>query len=78
MNQEKVVDARGLEPPRPFELVMTGLCDLAPDETLVVRVDRDPVPLYRVLRQNGYEWTTTGSPERGFVVRIRAASAGGP
>jgi uncharacterized protein (DUF2249 family) len=75
MTRDKIVDTRGLQPPQPFELAMAALCELAPDEVLVLVLDRDPVPLYRVLQRNGYLWTTTHEPDDGrFVVRIRPAT----
>jgi TusA-related sulfurtransferase len=74
MSTERVVDARGLEPPQPFELAMTALCELAPDEVLVLVLDREPVPFYRVLRQNGHAWSTTTEADGRVVVRIRPSA----
>lgn len=48
------IDARGLEPPQPFELVMEGLADLAAGESLAVLLDRMPYPLFRILDRDGY------------------------
>ncbi|MBW7861865.1 MAG: DUF2249 domain-containing protein [Rhodocyclaceae bacterium] len=50
----RVVDARGLEPPQPFELVMEALADLRSGETLTLLLDRMPWPLFRVLERDGY------------------------
>jgi uncharacterized protein (DUF2249 family) len=73
-SKDRVVDTRGLQPPEPFERAMTALCELAPDEVLVLVLDRDPVPLYRVLRQNGHAWSTTHEPDGRVVVRILPAA----
>jgi uncharacterized protein (DUF2249 family) len=70
MSNERVIDTRGLEPPQPFELAMTALCELAPHEVLVLVLDREPAPLYRVLRRNGHAWTTTTEADGRVVVRI--------
>jgi uncharacterized protein (DUF2249 family) len=50
----KVVDARGLEPPQPFELVMEAIADLASGEGITVLLDRMPYPLFRILDRDGY------------------------
>lgn len=49
-----IVDARGLEPPRPFELVMEALADLPPGGGLTLVLDRLPYPLFRILDRDGY------------------------
>lgn len=48
------IDARGLEPPQPFERVMEALADLGPGERLAVLLDRMPYPLLRILDRDGY------------------------
>jgi TusA-related sulfurtransferase len=74
LSNERVIDARGLEPPQPLELAMTALCELAPDEVLVLVLDREPVPLYRVLRRHGHTWSTTTEADGRVVVRIRPSA----
>ena len=49
-----VIDARGWEPPRPFEAVMNALDQLPSGETVRLVVEREPLPLYRVLERSGY------------------------
>lgn len=50
---------------------MEALCELAPGEELVLILDREPRPLYRVLERDGYRWRTTHHPDDGrFEVRI--------
>lgn len=49
-----IVDARGLEPPEPFERAMEALADLAPGGQFVLLLDRMPHPLLRVLDRDGY------------------------
>ena len=72
MSTEKVIDARGLPPPQPFELAMEALCELAPGAELVLILEREPTPLYQVLERNGYTWRTTHHAEDGRVeIRIR-------
>ncbi|HRP94708.1 MAG TPA: DUF2249 domain-containing protein [Rhodocyclaceae bacterium] len=52
----RVVDARGLEPPQPFELVMEAIADLKSGEHLTVLLGRLPWPLFRVLDRDGYKY----------------------
>ena len=49
-----VVDARYLEPPEPFVQTMEMLDTLKPGERMLLLLFREPHPLYKVLRQNGY------------------------
>ncbi|MBS0544225.1 MAG: DUF2249 domain-containing protein [Proteobacteria bacterium] len=49
-----VVDARGLEPPEPFERAMEGLADLPAGGELLLLLDRMPYPLFRILDRDGY------------------------
>jgi uncharacterized protein (DUF2249 family) len=65
-----VIDARGWEPPRPFEATMEAVCDLKPGERLRVILDREPFPLYRVLERNGLAWFTTVRADGGVEVDI--------
>jgi len=51
----RIVDARGLEPPQPFELVMDALVDLPKGQSLTLLLDRMPHPLLRILDRDGYK-----------------------
>lgn len=68
-----VIDARQMEPPEPFEKTMAALDDLAPGDEIVLVLNREPAPLYRVLDANGYahrvEWFDDGRCE----IHIRRA-----
>jgi len=62
---EQVVDVSALEPPEPLERILDALADLPPNGWLRVKHRRDPVPLYRMLRDMGYRWETSRlAPER--------------
>jgi uncharacterized protein (DUF2249 family) len=65
-----VVDARDLEPPEPFERVMEALCDLKPGDDILLILDREPFPLYRVLERNGYAWKTTPFDDGHYEIGI--------
>lgn len=51
-----VVDARYMEPPEPFVRTMELLDTLNPGEPMLLLLFREPHPLYKVLRQNGYTY----------------------
>lgn len=66
----KLIDARGWEPPRPFEATMEALCDLEPGDQVRLIVDREPFPLYRVLERNGYAYFATVQADGSFEIDI--------
>ncbi len=49
-----VVDARGLEPPEPFERAMEAIADLKAGDEIRLLLDRMPHPLLRLLDREGY------------------------
>ena len=53
-----VVDARFMEPPEPFVKTMEMLDTLKEGEKMLLLLYREPHPLYKVLRQNGYTHET--------------------
>ena len=55
---EQVLDVSDLEPPEPLERILDAVADMAEDDWLRVRHRRDPVPLYRLLAEMGYQWRT--------------------
>lgn len=55
---QHVVDARYMEPPEPFVQTMEMLDTLKPGEKMLLLLFREPHPLYKVLRQNGYTYET--------------------
>jgi uncharacterized protein (DUF2249 family) len=65
-----VLDVRGLEPPEPLERVLSALGDLGPDERLLMIIDREPRPLYRILERNGYRYDSQFHPSGIFEILI--------
>lgn len=49
-----IVDARGLEPPEPFERAMEALANLPQGGQFTLLIDRMPHPLLRMLDRDGY------------------------
>jgi len=65
-----VIDAREWEAPRPFEETMEASCRLQPGEKVRLIIGREPVPLYRVLDQNGYAHFTSKRDDGAFEIDI--------
>ncbi len=55
--EDIVLDVGGLAPPEPLERILDALADLAPGARLRVLIDREPHPLYGILRNNGYDYS---------------------
>jgi len=73
----KVIDARDLEPPEPFERVMEAISDLEQGGQVMLILNREPLPLYRVLQLNGYQYKTTAFPDGRFEIVIARGPAHG-
>jgi uncharacterized protein (DUF2249 family) len=52
----KIIDARGLPPPQPFERVLEALLELPHGDKLKLIVPQEPVPLFRFLLRNNYAY----------------------
>lgn len=73
MSAVKLIDARGLMPPEPFELTMAALDELKPGGEIVLLLYREPFPLYDVLRRNGYSYRTETQADGTFEIHITQA-----
>lgn len=67
------IDARLMQPPEPMERVLEALDLLEPGNEIHLLIYREPVPLYNVLKRNGYTHVTRRDPNNTFVVRIMHA-----
>lgn len=54
---EITLDVCGLEPPEPLERVLGALSTLGNDRHLRMVIDREPLPLYEILAQNGFQYS---------------------
>lgn len=66
----RLLDVGGMEPPEPMVRILEAIDTLGPDERLRVLIDRDPIPLYRVLQRYGYQHRTTQQEDLRFEVLI--------
>ena len=64
-----MLDLRGLEPPEPLMRVFDAL-DAAPDLPLRIRIEREPYPLYPMLRAGGWTHRTMVRDEGNFEILI--------
>lgn len=70
MSADVKLDVRGMEPPEPMEHVLDALSVLARGATLIMLIDREPRPLFRILEKNGFAWEIGQGPDHCFEVRI--------
>jgi uncharacterized protein (DUF2249 family) len=68
---EILIDARAMVPPEPFEHTMEALDRLGPGDEVVLLLNREPHPLYQVLRKNGYVFESAWSDDGTITIRIR-------
>jgi len=72
--EEILLDARGLQPPEPLERVLDALDEVTPGKRLRMLVDREPLPLYRILERNGLRYRSTVRDDGSFEVAITLAN----
>lgn len=72
---EHVIDARTWEPPEPFVATMDALDAMQPHERVLLILNREPLPLYRALLKQGYQYQTTFNEETGFEILIWRGAA---
>ena len=69
---EQYVDVSRLDPPEPMEVILDKLGELGEGDYLKVHHSRNPVPLFRILRDLSYE-SVMRSPSPGhFEILIWA------
>lgn len=61
MPSEHRLDARGLPPPEPMERVLAVIHALGDGEYLRAFLPREPLPLYPLLQQTGFDWHARGA-----------------
>lgn len=71
---ERVIDARAMMPPEPFEVTMAALDDLPPGGEIVLLLYREPFPLYKVLKTNGFTHSVHLAQDGTVEIRIRHAA----
>lgn len=65
-----LVDARGLPPPEPLELVLEAISILPRGQTIKMLIDREPRPLYDILYNNGMLYNTHITEDTRYEILI--------
>jgi len=71
---EQQLDVSDLEPPEPLEQIIDALADLPAGDWLRVHHRREPHPLYGMLRQMDYRWSTICHASNDFEILIWPAN----
>lgn len=64
------LDNRGLEPPQPMLRILDTLENMADDDVLVARNDRQPFFLYPELQERGYAYRIEPVEDGGYRITI--------
>lgn len=70
------IDVIGLEPPEPMLAILGALEEMPDYGVLLVRLDGEPHPLYRVLDQNDYRRSGGWQEDRSYQLLIWRDTAG--
>lgn len=73
MSKTQIIDGRNLQPPQPLELTISALEVMPEDGEVVLLINCQPVPLYNILRQDGYRWEDKLLDDGTREIRIRKA-----
>jgi tRNA 2-thiouridine synthesizing protein A len=72
----KIIDARGLQSPEPFERVVDELSELVLGDRLKLIINQVPRPLYRFLERNRYAYSAESFADGRFEIVIWELPAG--
>ena len=70
--KEHALDVSELPPPAPLERILDALADLPPGDCLRIILQREPHPLYGMLRNMGYRWSTARHARDRYEILIWA------
>ena len=69
----RVIDGRDMQPPEPLEKTLEAIDQLGADDELLLMVYCHPVPLFNILRNNGFVWQEDVLQDGTHEIRIRRA-----
>ena len=72
----KIIDARAMQHPEPFERVVEALAELPVGEQLQLIIHQEPRPLYRFLERNRYAYKVQAFADGRFEILIWELPAG--
>ena len=64
----KIIDARGMQHPEPFERVVEALTELELGDQVKLIIHMEPRPLYRFLERNRYAYKTESFDDGRFEI----------
>lgn len=67
------IDGREMQPPEPLERALTALDTLPENGELTMLLYCQPVPLFNILRNNGFAWQEEIRADGTHEIRIRRA-----
>jgi uncharacterized protein (DUF2249 family) len=67
---EIYLDLRGMQPPEPMERTLDALEQLLLGQQVRIVIDREPVPLFRILERNDYTYRCTQTSPGLFEIVI--------
>ena len=69
--RHETLDVRGMEAPEPLERILTVIGDFKPGDTLKVVIDCEPIPLFRILKANGFDYRSVPGTMSRYEISIR-------
>lgn len=73
MPRHETLDVRGMEPPEPLERILSMIGDFKPGDELTVVIDCEPIPLFRILKLNGFDYRSEPGTASRYEIKIRLA-----
>ena len=70
VEQERILNVSGLEPPEPMVIVLEATEELMPGQYLRVLNNREPYPLYPILEEDGFKHRIQEGRETSFEIFI--------
>jgi len=70
MSRELVLDVRGMSPPEPIERVLDAIDDFVAGDRLKLIIDCHPVPLFRILENNGFAFQEVPGTDSVYEIAI--------
>jgi TusA-related sulfurtransferase len=67
-----VLDLRGVEPPQPILTILQKVSELPKSAILEVRLDANPMQLYDLLQQRGFQLLVIEQKDGSFVGEVKA------
>lgn len=66
----QTIDGRAMQPPEPFQETLAALEYLPRGRSLILLAPCEPRPLFRMLRNNGFDYRCAFVPEGWFEVHV--------